>query len=98
MIDLPGVEWSEVNVQLENQVLTIESETRHERGESDKNGGKILRRERHEGHFRRQLILDAPVDRDAMEQKMTRGVLVIRIPKVKTQAWKSLPAYLPAVV
>ncbi len=76
--DLPGVLESDVNIEVEGNVLTISGErkTEHE----DKQEG-YYRIERATGAFRRMLTLPEGVDADAVTANFDNGVLEVRIPK-----------------
>ncbi len=76
--DLPGVLESDVNIEVEGNVLTISGErkTEHE----DKHEG-YYRIERATGAFRRMLTLPEGVDADAVTANFENGVLEVRIPK-----------------
>jgi HSP20 family protein len=76
--DLPGLADDDVNVQLEDNVLTISGErkTQHEQQEEG-----YYRIERAFGNFARSLTLPEGVDPDAVQADFDRGVLEIRIPK-----------------
>ena len=76
--DLPGVAESDVKVELEDNVLTLAGERRHE--EEVKKGG-YYRIERATGTFARQLTLPEGVDADAVQATFDKGVLTVRIPK-----------------
>ena len=76
--DLPGVDENDVKVELEDSVLTISGERRHE--QEVKQGG-YYRIERASGNFSRQLTLPDGVDADAVEASFDKGVLEVRIPK-----------------
>jgi len=76
--DLPGVAESDVKVELEDNVLTVSGERRHE--QEVKKGG-YYRIERASGTFARTLTLPEGVDADAVEATFDKGVLEIRIPK-----------------
>jgi len=76
--DLPGVDENDVKVELEDSVLTISGERRHE--QEVKQGG-YYRIERATGNFARQLTLPDGVDADAVEASFDKGVLEVRIPK-----------------
>jgi HSP20 family protein len=76
--DLPGVDENDVKVELEDSVLTISGERRHE--QEVKQGG-YYRIERATGNFARQLTLPDGVDADAVEARFDKGVLEVRIPK-----------------
>jgi HSP20 family protein len=76
--DLPGLSDDDVNIQLEDNVLTIsgERETQHEQHEEG-----YYRIERASGNFTRSLTLPDGVNPDAVQAHFDRGVLEIRIPK-----------------
>jgi len=76
--DLPGVAESDVKVELEDNVLTVSGERRHE--QEAKKGG-YYRIERASGAFARTLTLPEGVDADAVEATFDKGVLEVRIPK-----------------
>ena len=76
--DLPGMSESDVNVELEDNVLTISGERRHE--QEVKKGG-YYRIERASGNFARTLTLPDGVDADAVQASFDKGVLEVRIPK-----------------
>ena len=76
--DLPGMTESDVNLELENHVLTVSGErkTEHE----DKQAG-YYRLERATGAFSRSLTLPEGIDPDAVSATFDNGVLEVRIPK-----------------
>jgi HSP20 family protein len=76
--DLPGVDEKDVKVELEDSVLTLSGERRHE--QEVKKGG-YYRIERASGAFSRQLTLPEGVDADAVQATFDKGVLEVRIPK-----------------
>ncbi len=68
--DLPGVAESDVKVELEDNVLTLSGERRHE--QEVKKGG-YYRIERASGTFARTLTLPEGVDADAVEASVRQG-------------------------
>jgi HSP20 family protein len=76
--DLPGVDENDVKVELEDNVLTISGERRHE--QEVRNGG-CYRIERASGAFARTLTLPEGVEADAVQASFDKGVLEVRIPK-----------------
>ena len=76
--DLPGVDEQDVKVELEDSVLTISGERRHEQ---EVKKGAYYRIERASGTFARQLTLPEGVDADAVQATFDKGVLEVRIPK-----------------
>jgi HSP20 family protein len=76
--DLPGLSDEDVNVQLEDNMLTISGERKAEH-ESKQEG--YYRLERAFGAFSRSLTLPDGVKPDGVQAHFDRGVLEIRIPK-----------------
>ena len=76
--DLPGLSDEDVNVQLEDNVLTISGERKAEH-ETHQEG--YYRLERAFGGFSRSLTLPEGVDPDGVQANFDRGVLEIQIPK-----------------
>ena len=76
--DLPGVAESDVNIELESNVLTISGERKTEH-EAKKDG--YYRIERSYGAFSRALTLPEGIDPDAVAANFDNGVLEVRIPK-----------------
>jgi HSP20 family protein len=76
--DLPGMDEGDVNVELEDSVLTVSGERRSEH-EAKKEG--FYRLERASGSFARQLTLPEGVDADGITASFDRGVLEVRVPK-----------------
>jgi len=75
--DLPGLSEGDVNVQLEDNVLTISGERKAEHEQQE----GYYRLERAFGAFSRSLTLPDGVDPDSVEAHFDRGVLEIGIPK-----------------
>jgi HSP20 family protein len=76
--DLPGLSDGDVNVQLEDNVLTISGERKAEH--AGKQEG-YYRLERAFGGFSRSLTLPDGINPDGIQAHFDRGVLEIRIPK-----------------
>jgi HSP20 family protein len=76
--DLPGLSEDDVNIELEDNVLTISGERKAEH-EERKEG--YYRVERASGSFTRSLTLPEGVDPDAVKASFDRGVLEVRVPK-----------------
>ena len=76
--DLPGMSEEDVNVQLEDNVLTISGE-RKSAHEQQQEG--YYRLERASGSFSRSLTLPDGVDPESVQANFDRGVLEIRVPK-----------------
>jgi HSP20 family protein len=76
--DLPGLSEEDVNIELEDNVLTISGERKSEH-EQRKEG--YYRVERASGSFARSLTLPEGVDPEKVRAQFDRGVLEVRIPK-----------------
>jgi HSP20 family protein len=76
--DLPGLADEDVNVQLEDNVLTISGQRA---SEHDQQQEGYYRLERAFGSFSRSLTLPEGVDPDGVQAHFDRGVLEIQIPK-----------------
>src|SRR3954453_5975746 len=76
--DLPGLDANDVNIEVEDSVLTVSGERKIEH-ETKKEG--FYRVERASGQFRRSLTLPDGVDPEQIATAFEKGVLEIRIPK-----------------
>jgi HSP20 family protein len=76
--DLPGLSEGDVNIELDDSVLTISGERKSEH-EERKEG--YYRVERSSGSFQRSLTLPEGVNADAIRANFDKGVLEVRIPK-----------------
>ena len=76
--DLPGLSEKDVNIELEDNVLTLSGERKAEHEERKEGYNRV---ERASGSFSRSLTLPEGVDPDAVSASFDRGVLEIRIPK-----------------
>ena len=76
--DLPGLSDDDVNIQLQDNVLTISGERNAEHEENEEG---YYRLERAFGSFARSLTLPDGVNPDGVQAHFDRGVLEIRIPK-----------------
>ncbi|MFL6622824.1 MAG: Hsp20/alpha crystallin family protein [Sulfurifustis sp.] len=79
--DLPGVRKEDINVLLENGVLTISAERKTE--EEQKEGERRIRREVRYGRYTRSLRLGTQVDEKAVKASYRDGVLELRLPKAE---------------
>jgi HSP20 family protein len=75
--DVPGVKQDDLDVTLENQVLTIKGARKYV---NEQNEQVVL--ERAYGAFQRAFTLPEHLDASRLEASLADGVLTIRIPKV----------------
>lgn len=78
--ELPGLSTEDVNVRVEDNVLTLKGE-RKRIEEIDRENYHLI--ERSYGHFRRSFVLPNNVDQERVQAKFKDGVLFIAIPKLK---------------
>ena len=76
--DLPGMKKEEIEVNLENDILTIQGEKKEEKEIKEKN---FIRSERYCGAFYRAFNLPANVDASKANAVYQDGVLEITLPK-----------------
>jgi HSP20 family protein len=76
--DLPGLTEADVNIELEDNVLTVSGE-RNAEHEDHKEG--YYRLERAFGSFSRSLTLPDGTDPEAIRASFDKGVLEVRVPK-----------------
>jgi HSP20 family protein len=81
-VELPGVEASEVKLEVVNDTLRVSGEKTQEKEEKDKD---FYRMERSYGSFQRVLSLPEDADQDKINAVFKNGVMTITVPR------KSLP-------
>ena len=84
---LPGVQPDDINVTIEDGVLTIKADTKAQEERED--GGYVVR-ERRAGSFHRSLRLSDQVDTDKVEPRYENGVLTITLPVAESKKAKHL--------
>jgi HSP20 family protein len=75
-VDLPGVDPGTIDVNVEQNVLTIRAERKDTPGE----GVELIAAERPRGVFSRQLLLGETLDTENVKAGYDGGVLTVRIP------------------
>jgi len=81
-VDLPGMEKANMDVQVEDNTLTIKGK-REETIERNDQNGKIEVQERRMGRFERSIELPGAVDDAHMQTAYKDGILTITLPKAK---------------
>ncbi len=76
--DIPGVDRENIEITLEDGVLTLKGERR---GETETNDREYRRKERMHGTFMRQFTLPETVDTQNISATVKDGVLDVVIPK-----------------
>ena len=82
---LPGVEPEDIDVTVENDVLTIKG---HSKAEQEQQGSNFLRRERRSGSFSRSLRLPDTLDAENARPNYDNGVLTVTLPKIEAKKAK----------
>jgi HSP20 family protein len=77
---VPGMKAEDLNVTVENGVLTISGEVKQNTESKERNFHRV---ERRYGRFSRSVSLPASVRGDAIEARLDSGVLFLNIPKAE---------------
>ncbi|HEX8393435.1 MAG TPA: Hsp20/alpha crystallin family protein [Longimicrobium sp.] len=77
--EMPGLKRENIEIDVENNVLTIRGEKREERTEGEQ--GKWHLAERRYGTFARSFVLPRDVDAEAIQAQFEDGVLTVSVPK-----------------
>ena len=77
---VPGFKPEEIDVQVNNGILTIQAEHAEE---SEQKNERYLRRERRFGSLTRSVALPSQVDEDSCDANLDNGILTLRIQKSK---------------
>lgn len=75
-VDLPGVDPGSIDVNVEQNILTIGAERKDTLGE----GAELIVAERPRGVFSRQLLLGVALDTNNVKANYDGGVLTVRVP------------------
>lgn len=84
---LPGVNPEDVDISVNDDLLTIKGETKHEEKEEREH---FLRRELSYGAFARTLPLPANVDAEKATAEYEGGVLTVTLPKAEGSRTKTI--------
>jgi HSP20 family protein len=76
--EVPGMEEQDLDIRLENNILTLRGERKFEKEEKEENFHRI---ERRYGTFTRSFTLPNSVDTGNVEAKYEAGVLKVTLPK-----------------
>ena len=86
-LDLPGVDKKDVDIKVDNNILTIKG--KKELDEEHK-GSNYYSRERFYGDFRRSMSLPSGVNTDKIDADFKNGVLKIKLPKTEVSSTKTI--------
>lgn len=85
--DLPGLTEDDINVEVQDNVLTVSGERR---SEQEKRGDGYHRTERAFGHFSRTVTLPEAIEEDRVTANFNDGVLEVRVPKPEQRQPKKI--------
>jgi HSP20 family protein len=77
-IEVPGVDEKDIDVRIENNVLTVHGDRKFDKEEKEENFRRV---ERQYGSFTRTFTLPATVDAEKISANYDKGVLKIALPK-----------------
>src|SRR6201998_1936194 len=77
-VEVPGIDEKDIDVRVENNVLTVHGERKVEKEEKEENFRRI---ERQYGSFTRTFTLPSTVDTENVQANYDKGVLKINLPK-----------------
>ncbi len=89
-VQLPGVQRDDIEVELDNDFLTISAEIREEKEEKeeDEKNERFHTSEFRYGKYKRTISFDSPIRADEAKAKYKNGLLTIKIPKQKVEEAK----------
>lgn len=79
-VEVPGIDADAIDIEVEDNVLTIGGERRFEERGEDEHHHRV---ERVYGRFARSVTLPQNVRADDIEASLDRGVLKVRVPKAE---------------
>jgi HSP20 family protein len=77
-MEVPGIDEKDIDVRIENNVLTVHGERKFEKEEKEENFRRV---ERQYGSFTRTFTLPATVDAEKVSASYDKGILKIVLPK-----------------
>ncbi|HEU5452653.1 MAG TPA: Hsp20/alpha crystallin family protein [Terriglobales bacterium] len=77
-MEVPGIEQNDIDIQVQNNTLTVKGERRFEKDEKEENFHRI---ERRYGSFVRSFTLPNTVEAENVQANYHNGVLYISLPK-----------------
>jgi len=81
--DLPGFSKEDIQINLENNQLSIRAKRNDSNEQKDEND-KVIRQERNYGEFVRNFYVDN-IDQDAISANLEHGILKMTLPKLQAK-------------
>ena len=79
--ELPGLDKGDIEINIQENKLEIKGELKEETKEEKE--GQLIRREYHSSSYYRVFSLPENIDADKIEANLDKGLLTIKLPKVK---------------
>jgi HSP20 family protein len=86
-MDIPGMTKDDIEVNFEDNRITIRGERSEEEREEKKD---YIRKERYKGSFYRSITIPKTVDEDQIKAKFEEGVLKVNLPKAEVSKPKEV--------
>ncbi len=86
MAELAGVDEKDVDITVQDDVLTIRGE---KKTEHDEKNHRCCLAERSYGTFSRSIVLPAEIEQDKIEASFKKGILTVRLPKLPVEESKA---------
>ena len=90
LVDLPGYDKNNIEVNVENGYLNIHAKIEKSNDEKDKDKDKFVRRERFYGECSRSFYIGEDVKQEDIKASFKNGTLTVVVPKIDET--KKLPA------
>jgi len=85
--ELPGVKKEDIDVTLENGILTLSAESKQE--DKEEQDGRVVRQERRYGRYQRSFNLGTGVQESDIKAQFNDGVLTLHAPKAQEETPES---------
>lgn len=87
-LEVPGLDPKDIQISLQEQLLTIKGEKKHEKEEKDERRHRV---ERAYGAFTRAIRLPVAVDGEKVTASFKNGVLTVTLPKTPAAKGTTIP-------
>jgi HSP20 family protein len=77
--ELPGAHKDDIDVELNERELVVSGEV------TEREGGRLRRKERRRGRFEYRVYLPGDIDQEDVHAELTEGVLTVTVPKSRTE-------------
>jgi HSP20 family protein len=77
-IEIPGIDEKDIDIQVENNTLTVQGERKFEKEEKEENFRRVERQYR---SFTRTFTLPSTIDSERVQASYDKGILKVKLPK-----------------